>query len=564
MIFQSLLLIAIAVVTADAVPSPCPLKQGEPLYKCDNTGIIVIDTTTDLSRARINEVFNFLYDLVPNVSFETSQLISFMTYGTGTTYTNPMSAYPTGACIELSSLQQASEKEGQDVVSLAVALQSLQANYATYLQGYNVRIIIFTGDTDKSDISAATAVAKQTIPHAEYTVVNLNNGDFSGFPGTVFNTAGPINSYPGLKRCILGNLCHQQTYGIEQEVGFLDYGGSPTCDINSIPTTTARTYVNRGPPMPFSKATTKQGLDELLDHVKADMSFFTIRKAPTTDPLQHTRIGIIQYDSTVSVYAPLGSLDNDGLNAIDELPFRDDPNPNTNLEGAIKAALTEKVIVLLTTTYKPGQFLDPQEAANSFKEDNGVLVVYEYIEKHGAVAPELYNISSVGYFTTSDNDINADFIKTSLCQANCFCPTNYNSFQDYADGSPALGCYYASYTQTNWQLANNKCKAFNNGFLAVDESPEKLQFLRQQFDRPVPFWLGLSYNNGWIDTDGIPLTNEYQNWGAGEPKYQTCAYVPPTPGFDLKWAAANDCRNSCYYVCEAAPCDSTRYCTDQA
>lgn len=40
-----------------------------------------------------------------------------------------------------------------------------------------------------------------------------------------------------------------------------------------------------------------------------------------------------------------------------------------------------------------------------------------------------------------------------------------------------LGCYYPVETSNGYVIAENRCKAFNNGYLATVENEDKMRFL---------------------------------------------------------------------------------------
>ncbi|CAD6185843.1 unnamed protein product [Caenorhabditis auriculariae] len=321
-----------------------------------------------------------------------------------------------------------------------------------------------------------------------------------------------------------------------------------------------------------SSATTDQGLQELLFHVQTDIEWFTLCKGDAQDASCQSkmRAGIILYNSQATVQNQLGSLDSDDFMGITSLPF-DSADAGTNLEAAIKTAKAEfdqrgranarKVLVVLATTYKPGDYEDPTQMANTFKEDGGILVVYNYVEQHGAPAAGLKLIASNGYFCNSTEDTSGDCLRQAQCDANCFCPPNYNPYDSVGTRLlPMGGCYYTIPLSAAQKLASNRCKSFNSGTLPYVESADKFKYLIDQFPSGANFWIGLTYNTSttkwqWPDNSAL-ATDGYAPWAKNEPSNPAskgCAYSPiTTSSTSGTWATA-DCRQGYSYVCESSP-----------
>ena len=148
-------------------------------------------------------------------------------------------------------------------------------------------------------------------------------------------------------------------------------------------------------------------------------------------------MGIITYGNTAVSYKDLGSVNNDDLDNIFSLPYN--AESHTNLEAAIQLAVSQfngpshrsnarKVIVVMASTYNPGGVTAPQQAAEGFKEDGGVLIVYsmfyflyniiftDYVQDHGDPTNTLKEIASPGYFfTTEDSGTSYTDVMNALC-----------------------------------------------------------------------------------------------------------------------------------------------------
>ena len=86
----------------------------------------------------------------------------------------------------------------------------------------------------------------------------------------------------------------------------------------------------------------------------------------------------------------MGSVNNDDLENIESLPFNNETI--TNLEAGIQVAAAEligpahrqnakKVIIVFATTFNPQGSHPPQEAAQTFIADGGILMVYSKSKK---------------------------------------------------------------------------------------------------------------------------------------------------------------------------------------
>ncbi|PAV74139.1 hypothetical protein WR25_06762 isoform D [Diploscapter pachys] len=313
---------------------------------------------------------------------------------------------------------------------------------------------------------------------------------------------------------------------------------------------------------------------QLLGKVQTDLQWLTVKKlSETPTDERYSRVGMIVYATNASVVYPLGSINNDDIDGIMSLPFYNDQG--TNLEAAISLAMDQfnnqtihrtnarQVIVVLATTYRQGDYQDPTEITNSFKENGGILIVYDYIEAHGAVAPELDTIASPGYVCVNTQDPDGSCVNTALCNANCFCPANYLHYGlDANNGVPTRGCYYNVLTQIAFAIAGNRCKQADNGYMAVVQDQAKQTFLNNMIPNNN-FWIGLKYDGQrfvWSDPDSTMLDGSVALWDTNQPDFSNpnnqCVDVLTGNG---KWAMA-DCRTGLYSICEAPPCDSVHYC----
>ncbi|PIO60612.1 hypothetical protein TELCIR_17887, partial [Teladorsagia circumcincta] len=76
-----------------------------------------------------------------------------------------------------------------------------------------------------------------------------------------------------------------------------------------------------------------------------------------------------------------------------------------------------------------------------------------YVQEHGLTVPLLRSLASPNYNLTNKKDdgtaLRADDLRQLLCEANCFCKTNWMPYDVDKWDAPQGGCYYpAGYT--NW------------------------------------------------------------------------------------------------------------------
>ncbi|KAK6025963.1 hypothetical protein OSTOST_08123, partial [Ostertagia ostertagi] len=124
-----------------------------------------------------------------------------------------------------------------------------------------------------------------------------------------------------------------------------------------------------------------------------------------------------------------------------------------------------------------GGAFNPKQVADQFKEDNGVLVVYNYVEEHGFPESRLMTIASPGYFLSTTTDLAGNGISEALCSANCFCRQGYDSFQeDPQRNTPETGCYSRKQAQATYTLATSQCRT-EGGVVALAKTPNETEYL---------------------------------------------------------------------------------------
>ncbi|KHJ93328.1 hypothetical protein OESDEN_06768 [Oesophagostomum dentatum] len=89
------------------------------------------------------------------------------------------------------------------------------------------------------------------------------------------------------------------------------------------------------------------------------------------------------------------------------------------------------VIVLMAASYYAGGVYGASEVASQFKEDNGVLIVYNYVEEHGFAESKLQVLASPGYFLNNTGDEDGDGIRRALCDGKIFESSSLREVKDF-------------------------------------------------------------------------------------------------------------------------------------
>ncbi|XGW14850.1 hypothetical protein V3C99_000823 [Haemonchus contortus] len=321
--------------------------------------------------------------------------------------------------------------------------------------------------------------------------------------------------------------------------------------------------------MEATTAMTPAGITSATDYVVSAFTKLTVGQAEQ----YQTRFGVIRYASTVdliadlNVYASTADLFDLTISSLNET--------GTNIEGAIRLATSKfasashrlaarPVLIIVGSTYKSGGYDDPTQAANEFREDGGKIITIDYVQEHGLAVPLLRTLASPNYNLTNKKDdgsmLRADDLRHLLCEANCFCSTNWMPYNADEWDAPQGGCYFPIAISAIQMLANRTCFRDKDAVLALVEDANKNFFLLSVFSSKTKFWLGLEYDGSqWTWPGGYSAG--YTNWGPGQPDYSKgdCAYMQQYSGFSSGWFS-DDCNNDHNYICQTKPCDSTNYC----
>lgn len=315
---------------------------------------------------------------------------------------------------------------------------------------------------------------------------------------------------------------------------------------------------------------TSPGFDGATSFVESVLYKMTIGQVDG----QVSRVGFITYGSDAALQYSL-TFWNSTDDMINNMNLVYVGSEGTNIEAAIKMASdnfaepahrsnVQKVIVIVASAYENGKYNDPNVAADTFKEDGGIIMTIEYVQEHGEPVPMLGKLATTGpyQFTNRYGNLTAEDVRMAFCRANCYCPTNYNPY-NWNDVVPHGGCYRTVPISAVQVLAAKNCRQHHDAILAKVENRDKSLFLGTLFPSKTKFWIGLTNVNGvyqWAD-GSILQTSDYQMWAPGYPNLATgnCVYMYQYSGFSFGWFN-DDCGDDWNYVCQSAPCNTDTYC----
>nr|CDJ90542.1 von Willebrand factor and C-type lectin domain containing protein [Haemonchus contortus] len=613
--------------SSDSSKSECDVLP--PYFRCNGAAVVIIDGTPHIGSFHdFQKEMTFVRDrLTPRIDFEHDFKVAYLLTGfpyQGHSEDRFVSCHKE-ACEELDAIEKLAEKEGFRKESLKKVLQRVAAKY----EHEESLILFSKSEDEIEISDAGDYARKYLRIAITVVALSGDAHPWRHFPAeSVFPVCiDKLNQSPHLAYCLAERSCaifrdcdpgwdnNQSTKFFTQaetSMPVTTKKATPRAATTQRPSTTGArsstrapteapvTYSPSGPALPTSipnvegtpcacnystswndvmlvfestESTTEHGLQEMLAYVQSNLFRFNILPYPSSNQLS-TRIGVVVYGLTAHLYAPLGSLTYNEFLNIQSLPYYGDSI--VNLEDALRMAALQfqtemdrsnsrNVIILLATSYSAGGAFNPKQVADQFKEDNGVLVVYNYAEEHGFPEPKLQDIASPGYFLSSQTDLVGNGISEALCSANCFCRQGYDPFQVNAPRNiPSGGCYSTKQAQTTYSLAASRCRT-EGGVVALAKTRNQTEYLDIKFVTDSSFWIGLKWDQlsqtyKWAD--GSTLLPESQQWISSAP-HQTgvdCVRVAPQ-GAELVWIAA-DCRQSFVYSCEIAACDSETLCTE--
>ncbi|XGW14871.1 hypothetical protein V3C99_000837, partial [Haemonchus contortus] len=286
-----------------------------------------------------------------------------------------------------------------------------------------------------------------------------------------------------------------------------------------------------------------------------------------------SRLGVIRYASSVDLIADLDVYTStEDLLDLDILPLNE---TETNIEGAIRMArerfestshraAARKVIIIVGSTYREAVLNNPLKVAEQFRAEGGIIITIEYVQEQEKSVPMLRKLASPNYSLINYKDgkqLHAQELRQLLCEANCFCKKKWIPYNTDKWQAPQGGCYYPFLIPSMQILANRTCFRKNDGVLAIDEDSNKNAFLMSLFPPKTKFWLGLQLKGSqWLWQNGRPA-DKFTKWAKGHPKIGMgkCVYMEQYTGSKSAWFS-DDCDNDHYHICQAKPCDSSKYC----
>ncbi|CAD6186042.1 unnamed protein product [Caenorhabditis auriculariae] len=571
------MLLFLLITSAAALPT-CPLADQNWL-RCGSRSVFQIDTSTSMiNPANVEKQFNFISSsILPTLDYNTPQLTAFTSFGSGAP-ANGFTSTLQEACIQLNTLNSNSNLAGLQPTSLTDALSSFRSAYVAYLK--SISLILFTGSSNQSEIDSAGNYAKNYLISTKIVIVSTSSSEasFSSFPSSTITYRlpnGNYGNYPGLGQCLQQASCGKRNF----------------CDITKVPSPPPPTspLPTLAPPIPdptcgcepssayldvvylveSTALTTPDGLNFMLDYIKSSLRNFTV--ARTTDGIDASlRVGIIQYGDTVRVYAGLGTISGADIENIAQLL------PGTGLtpqfQSGFKKAYSQfnstsrdffvqRVIVVMASSLTPQD--QNAQIVQQFLESGGVLMTFNYIAPGGLPSPQLQQMGSIGYKFSSNDPPST--LQDAFCDANCYCDANFAIYTEdkTRPNVPRNGCYKESTTQGSGNVVRcNNLLENKAGQLAKISSEPKAEFLSQLFHEGDEILFGARYYafaRQFGYADGTQVSPNYRPWDVDQPDPEPDRECVVFERTTLKWSSTS-CRDSHYYVCEFAPCDSTSVC----
>ncbi|CAI2333865.1 unnamed protein product [Caenorhabditis sp. 36 PRJEB53466] len=162
---------------------------------------------------------------------------------------------------------------------------------------------------------------------------------------------------------------------------------------------------------------------------------------------------------------------------------------------------------------------------------------------------------------------------------NCFCPngwTQYRSSYSLTSSYRFGVCIAPTVIPAVWRAARLSCRnQWNNAYLVNEYDANKhnyvLDLLKNTtaFQQPYTYHIGLSFSNGawnWEQPVGLATkrVQHYEAWNPGFPisssSLTVALNIQEKRDLVTGWENTDPLKNSQYYVCEVASCDTDNYC----
>ncbi|PIO65297.1 lectin C-type domain protein, partial [Teladorsagia circumcincta] len=197
-------------------------------------------------------------------------------------------------------------------------------------------------------------------------------------------------------------------------------------------------------------------------------------------------------------------------------------------------AAARRVLVIIGSPYRKGNYSDPTQIAHKFRANGGTVITIEYVQEHDVSATPLETLASPNFSLTNRKgdgaELRAHDLRHLLCEANCFCKTNWMAYTTNKWNTPHGGCYQPSLMPSTQNSASQTCYRMNESVVVLDENSGKNAFLMNAFPPRTKIWLGLRYKkNKWTWPGGHSVG--YTNWAPGQPNHRAgdCVYMEMYP-----------------------------------
>ncbi|KAL6725258.1 hypothetical protein Aduo_007323 [Ancylostoma duodenale] len=497
-LFGLLLLLFVTIQTSRAVLQCNSTDAND--YSCSRSVIIAIDATTNMgSYDNIRSEFDFIENwILPRLDIRIGYIgVGMTAYGTGSTTIYDFSYKKQQICTNIEKLWSNVDFETANNVPLSRTIRNLFNNF-----GFDdTSLVLFTGDRDQRDVDAAASQVEYYIDNKlavdfSIVIVNYGNCSFSSWPKNYTDEYNALTIEPNqLSKYVDDSVCEPTyathpttmaprptTVAATSTTAYFGAATTPSTHLSTKPVrTTAKpvptSSVTRPPtptlpPASISNAgcecvlktvwldvfllmeatiSMKPGIDAATDYVVSAFSKLTVGQAEQ----YQTRLGVIRYASSVELIADLNVYTS--TSDLFDLTISAYNETGTNIEGAIRMATSSfvspthraaarPVLIIVGNSYKTGAWNDPGQVAATFRESGGTIITIEYVQQHGLEVPVLRSIASPNYNLTNVKDdgtqLRADELRHLLCEANCFCRTNWLPYNNDIWNAPQGGCYF--------------------------------------------------------------------------------------------------------------------------
>uniref|UniRef100_A0AC35TPP0 VWFA domain-containing protein n=1 Tax=Rhabditophanes sp. KR3021 TaxID=114890 RepID=A0AC35TPP0_9BILA len=297
---------------------------------------------------------------------------------------------------------------------------------------------------------------------------------------------------------------------------------------------------------------------------------------------QATRFAFVTAATEAKVVASLNEIQtfSDYMQKLRSITYRSNTGPKLDISKALSAAEqiiqingrgnnVKKLIVLFTsaTDYNCPNDSDqfdfeaesPCRIAQTIKNKN-INILTIRLNFNDAPNLQKNGIASPCYALDNDVFMMPNFIKLAA-YTNCFCPSQYQHFEEKDLCFKSNQCLYLENTPTTY-MAAQQVADMDGGALVNIQSSLKQKFVANYAKTTLPIFIGLnqiqtsSWHWDYSNTD-LDLSSDYQNFAEGAAEKGGCAYME----LNGLWNGikCNSFVDAHPYVYQIPSCDASRF-----